>query len=464
MRADEAEAHASAAGTGKGRRNLSGTAAGAEARTAAGGQTKPEAPRLMETAVERSNMLRAYERVVKNQGAPGVDGLTVSEFKPWLQAHWPKIRQVLLAGDYMPAAVRKVEIPKPQGGVRTLGIPTVLDRLIQQALHQVMQPLFEPEFSESSYGFRPGRNAHQAVQAARSYVAEGRRWVVDLDLEKFFDRVNHDVLMARVARRVKDERVLKLIRRYLEAGLMEGGLTSARTEGTPQGGPLSPLLSNILLTDLDRELEKRGHRFCRYADDCNIYVGSQRSGQRVMAEITAFLEQKLKLKVNADKSAVARPWQRKFLGYSVSWHRKPKLKIAPSSRQRLTEKIRQTLRRARGQSLRQVIAQLNPLLRGWVAYFRLTEEKGVLEEFDGWIRRKLRALLWRHWKRGHTRAQNLKRAGLDHARAWQSATNGHGPWWNGGSSHMNAAYPKSWFDRLQLVSLLDTQRRFSSVS
>jgi RNA-directed DNA polymerase len=464
MRADEAEAHASAASASKGGRNLPGTAAGAEARTAAGGRTKPEALRLMEAAVERSNMLGAYERVVKNQGAPGVDGLTVTEFKPWLQAHWPKIRQVLLAGEYMPAAVRKVDIPKPQGGVRTLGIPTVLDRLIQQALHQVLQPMFEPEFSESSYGFRPGRNAHQAVEAARSYVAEGKRWVVDLDLEKFFDRVNHDVLMARVARRVKDERVLKLIRRYLEAGLMEGGVTSARTEGTPQGGPLSPLLSNILLTDLDRELEKRGHRFCRYADDCNIYVGSQRSGQRVMAEVTAFLEQRLKLKVNADKSAVARPWQRKFLGYSVTWHRKPKLKIAPTSRQRLGEKIRQTLRGAQGRSVKQVIAELNPILRGWVAYFRLTEEKGVLEELDGWIRRKIRALLWRHWKRGYTRAQNLIRAGLSHERAWQSATNGHGPWWNGGSSHMNVAYPKSWFDRMKLVSLLDTQRRFSLVS
>ena len=461
MRADEAGAHASAASTGKGGRNLPGTAAGAEARTAAGGRTKPEALRLMEAAVERSNMLEAYERVVKNQGAPGVDGLPVTEFKPWLQAHWPKIRQVLVTGEYMPAAVRKVDIPKPQGGVRTLGIPTVLDRLIQQALHQVLQPLFEPEFSESSYGFRPGRNAHQAVKAARSYVAEGKRWVVDLDLEKFFDRVNHDVLMARVARKVKDERVLKLIRRYLEAGLMEGGMMSARTEGTPQGGPLSPLLSNVLLTDLDRELEKRGHRFCRYADDCNVYVGGQRSGQRVMAEITAFLEQRLKLKVNADKSAVARPWQRKFLGYSVTWHRKPKLKIAPSSRQRLADKIRQTLRGARGQSVRQVIAQLNPILRGWVAYFRLTEEKGVLEELDGWIRHKLRALLWRHWKRGYTRAQNLMRAGLSHERAWQSATNGHGPWWNGGSSHMHAAYPQSWFDHQTLVSLLATQQRFS---
>jgi group II intron reverse transcriptase/maturase len=419
--------------------------------------------RLMEAAVERSNMLCAYEREVKNEGAPGVDGLTVAELKPWLKAHWTKVRQALLAGEYMPSAVRRVDIPKPQGGVRTLGIPTVLDRLIQQALHQVLQPLFDPEFSESSYGFRAGRNAHQAVKAARSHVAEGKRWVVDIDVEKFFDRVNHDVLMGRVARRVKDERVLKLIRRYLEAGLMEGGVASARTEGTPQGGPLSPLLSNILLTDLDRALERRGHRFCRYADDCNVYVGSQQAGQRVMAAITVFLEQRLKLKVNVDKSAVARPWQRKFLGYSMTWHRKPKLKIAQLSRKRFAGKVRQTLRRARGRSLKQIIEQLNPVLRGWMAYFQFTEVKGVLEEFDGWIRHKLRALLWRQWKRPYTRAKHLLRAGLSHARAWQSATNGHGPWWNGGASHMNEAYPKSWFDHMGLVSLLDTQQRFSSV-
>jgi RNA-directed DNA polymerase len=277
-------------------------------------------------------------------------------------------------------------------------------------------------------------------------------------------RVNHDVLMARVVRQVKDKRVLKLIRRYLKAGLMEGGVASARTEGTPQGGPLSPLLSNILLTDLDRELERRGHRFCRYADDCNIYVGSQRSGQRVRAAITVFLERRLKLKVNAEKSAVARPWQRKFLGYSMTWHRQPKLKIAPTSRERFTEKIRKTLRAARGRGLQQVIEQLNPLLRGWMAYFRLTEVKGVLEELDGWLRHKLRTLLWRQWKRNHTRARNLMRAGLDEQRAWQSATNGRGPWWNGDASHMHAAYPKSWFDRMGLVSLLDTQRRFSLVS
>jgi len=464
MRADKAEAYASTAHDGEGKRNLPGSGAGAEARAAAAEQTKPEAPRLMEAVVERSNMLGAYERVVSNEGAPGVDGLTLVGLKPWLQAHWAKVRQALLAGEYMPLAVRKVEIPKPQGGVRTLGIPTVVDRLIQQALQQVLQPLFEPEFSESSYGFRPGRNAHQAVKAARSYVAEGKRWVVDLDLERFFDRVNHDGLMARVAHKVRDRRVLKLIRRYLEAGLMAGGVASARTEGTPQGGPLSPLLSDILLTDLYRELEKRGHRFCRYADDCNIYVGSMRSGQRVRAAITAFLKRRLKLKVNAEKSAVARPWQRKFLGYSVTWHRQPKLRIAEPSRQRSAEKVRKTLRVGRGQSLKRVIENLNPLLRRWMSYFRLTEVKSVLEELDGWLRHKLRTLLWRQWKRNHTRARNLMRAGLGEVRAWQSAPNGRGPWWNGDSLHMPAAFPKSWFDRMGLVSLLDTQRRFSSVS
>jgi RNA-directed DNA polymerase len=464
MRADEAEAHASAASAGEGGRNLPGSSAGAEARTVAGGETKPEALRLMEAAVERSNMVCAYERVVKNQGAPGVDGRTVAEFKPWLQVHWAKVRQALLAGEYRPAAVRKVDIPKPQGGVRTLGIPTVLDRLIQQALHQVLQPLYEPEFSESSYGFRPGRNAHQAVQTARSYVADGRRWVVDLDLEKFFDRVNHDVLMARVGRKVKDERVRKLIRRYREAGRMEGGVASARTEGTPQGGPLSPLLSNILLTDLDRELERRGQRFCRYADDCNIYVRSEAAGQRVMRAITGFLERRLKLKVNAAKSAVARPWQRKFLGYSMTWHRQPKLRIAPPSRERLAEKVRKVFQTARGHSVQHVIEQLNPLLRGRVAYFRLTEVKGVLDELDGWLRHKLRALLWRQWKRPYARAKHLMARGLTCPRAWQSATNGRGPWWNGGATHMHQAYPKSWFDHVGLVSLLDTQRRFSSVS
>jgi len=477
MRDEEAEAHASAARPEADGRNLSGAGAGAEWRTAAVGGLKPEASRLrptdedlsvgtplMEAVVERNNLFRAYDRVVKNAGAPGVDGLTVSEFKPWLQRHWMRVRQDLLTGAYQPEAVRKVEIPKPQGGVRTLGIPTVPDRLIQQALNQVLQPLFDPEFSVSSYGFRPGRNAHQAVEAERRYVESGKRWVVDLDLEKFFDRVNHDVLLARVARKVEDDRVLKLIRRYLEAGLMEGGVTSMRTEGTPQGGPLSPLLSNILLDDLDRFLEKRGLSFCRYADDCNIYVGSKLAGERVMQAVTAFLEQRLKLKVNASKSAVARPWARKFLGYSMTWHKKPKLKIAEASRKRLAEKLRKTMREARGKSLKQTIEQLNPVLRGWIAYFRLTEVKGVLEELDGWIRRKLRTVLWRQWKRVYARVKNLMRAGIDDKRAWRSATNGRGPWWNGGASHMNAAYPKSWFDRMGLVSLLETRQRLTSAS
>jgi group II intron reverse transcriptase/maturase len=464
MRDEEAEAHASAARSEADGRNLSGAGSGAESRTVAVGLPKPEALRLMEAVVERSNLFSAYERVVKNQGAPGVDGLSVSEFKPWLQRHWVRVRQDLLTGVYQPEAVRKVEIPKPQGGVRTLGIPTVLDRLIQQALNQVLQPLFDPEFSASSYGFRPGRSAHQAVEAARGYVAAGKRWVVDLDLEKFFDRVNHDVLMARVARKVGDDRVLKLVRRYLEAGLMEGGITSMRTEGTPQGGPLSPLLSNILLDDLDRELEGRGLSFCRYADDCNIYVGSRRAGERAMQAVTAFLEAVLKLKINASKSAVARPWERKFLGYSMTWHKKPKLKIAEASRKRLAEKVRKTMRKARGQSLKQTIEQLNPILRGWTAYFRLTEVKGVLEELDGWIRHKLRTVLWRQWKRVYARAKNLMRAGIDEVRAWRSATNGRGPWWNGGASHMNAAYPKSWFDRMGLVSLLEARQRLTSAS
>jgi group II intron reverse transcriptase/maturase len=464
MRDEEAEAHASVARPEADGRNLSGAGTGAESRTAAVGLPKPEVLRLMEAVVGRSNLFRAYERVVKNEGAPGVDRLTVSEFKPWLQRHWVRVREDLLMGVYQPEAVRKVEIPKPQGGVRTLGIPTVLDRLIQQALNQVLQPLFDPEFSVSSYGFRPGRNAHQAVQAAQGYVAAGKRWVVDLDLEKFFDRVNHDVLMARVARKVKDERVLKLIRRYLEAGLMEGGITSMRTEGTPQGGPLSPLLSNILLDDLDRELERRGLSFCRYADDCNIYVGSKRAGERIMQSVMAFLEQRLKLKVNASKSAVGRPWERKFLGYSMTWHKKPKLKIAEASRKRLVEKVRKTLRKARGQSLQRAIERLNPVLRGWVAYFRLTEVKGVLEDLDGWIRHKLRTVLWRQWKRVYARAKNLMRAGIERDRAWRSATNGRGPWWNGGASHMNAAYPKSWFDRMGLVSLLETRQRLTSAS
>jgi RNA-directed DNA polymerase len=331
-------------------------------------------------------------------------------------------------------------------------------------LHQVLSPIFEAEFSESSYGFRAGRNAHQAVKAAKQYVAEGRRVVVDMDLEKFFDRVNHDLLMAKLAKKVEDGRVLKLIRRYLEAGMMADGIVSQRTEGTRQGGPLSPLLSNILLTDLDRELERRGHAFCRYADDCNIYVRSQAAGDRVLASISQFLSERLKLTVNEAKSAVARPWERKFLGYSLTWHKTPKLRIAPASLKRLQDKIREVLKSGRGRSVRRTIEELNPMLRGWAAYFKLTETKRALEELDGWLRRKLRCILWRQWKRPYTRAKNLMKAGLKEERALRSAFNQRGPWWNSGASHMNAAFPKVFFDRLGLVSLLDTTRRLQCLS
>jgi RNA-directed DNA polymerase len=416
---------------------------------------------MMEAVVGRENMRAAYEQVVGNQGAAGIDAMTVAELKPYLQTHWSRIKEELLAGRYDPQPVRRVDIPKPGGkGMRMLGIPCVVDRLIQQAVYQVLSPLFEPEFSSSSYGFRPGRSAHQAVQQAKAYVQEGRKWVVDLDLEKFFDRVNHDLLMARLARKVKDKRLLRLIRKFLQAGMMEGGLVQPRTQGTPQGGPLSPLLSNILLDDLDRELEKRGHAFCRYADDCNIYVRSQRAGERVLASITGFLEQRLRLRVNPEKSAVDRPWKRKFLGYNLTWHREPKLRVASESRKRLTGNLREVLRSGRGRNLKRLIASLIPQLRGWVAYFRLAEVKGIFEELDGWLRRKLRAILWRQWKRPYTRAKNLMKRGLDEVRAWKSACNGRGPWWNAGASHMNAAFPKKFFDHLGLVSLLDQVRRF----
>jgi RNA-directed DNA polymerase len=463
MQSDDATRQATAPGTEGGERISPSAGLGAEPCAAVDGQTKAEGPRQMEAVVERANLWRAYERVMQNKGAAGVDGLTVAEFKAWLQQHWPSVKAALLAGNYVPAAIRQVDIPKPNGGVRTLGIPTVLDRLIQQALLQVLQPEFEAEFSEHSYGFRPGRNAWQAVQRAQGYLKEGRRWVVDLDLEKFFDRVNHDILMSRIARRVKDARILKLIRRYLGAGMMSGGMVSARTEGTPQGGPLSPLLSNILLTDLDRELERRGHRFCRYADDCNIYVRSEAAGHHAMTAITCYLETKLKLRVNREKSAVARPWTRKFLGYSFTWHKQARPKIADSSLKRLKDRVRDLVVGNASRNLNHTITALNPVLHGWASYFRLTEVKGVLQDLDGWIRRKLRCLLWRQWKRPATRNTKLQARGLDPTRAWKSASNGRGPWWNAGASHMSAAYPKSFFDALGLVSLLDTQRRFQCV-
>jgi RNA-directed DNA polymerase len=435
---------------------------GASSDTATRDNSGPEAEQLLAAVVERKNMWLALKQVERNSGAAGVDNMTVGQLRSYLREHWLRIKEELLAGSYQPQPVLKVEIPKPGGqGMRMLGIPTVVDRLLQQALHQVLSPLFEPHFSGSSYGFRPQRSAQQAVLKAREYVREGRRWVVDIDLEKFFDRVNHDLLMSRLARRIKDKRVLRLIRRYLQAGMMSNGLTTVRREGTPQGGPLSPLLSNILLDELDKEVERRGHKFCRYADDCNVYVQSRSAGERVLKSLTRFLERRLRLKVNAEKSAVARPWQRKFLGYSFTSQREARLKVAPASVQRLKEKLREIFRRGRGRNLGRLIAEeLTPLLRGWLNYFRLAEVKGIFEELDSWIRRKLRNLIWRKWKRPFTRAKNLMQRGLAKAQALKSAMNGRGPWWNAGAAHLQAAFPKAYFDRCGLLSLLEQRRRF----
>jgi RNA-directed DNA polymerase len=417
----------------------------------------------MEEVVESKNMQEAYRKVVGNRGAAGIDEMTVEELKPYLKTEWPAIKESLLGDQYRPRPVRRVEIPKPGGkGVRKLGIPTVVDRLIQQAILQVLDPIFDPGFSESNYGFRKGRSAHQAVLKAREYVRAGNRWVVDLDLEKFFDRVNHDVLMSRVARKVKDKRVLRLIRGYLQAGIMDGGLVEPSREGTPQGGPLSPLLSNILLDELDKELERRGHSFCRYADDCNIYVASQRAGERVKESVTAFLAKRLKLKVNEEKSAVDRPWKRKFLGYTLTAEGEPRLKVAPESEARLKAKLKDIFRRGRGQSLQRVIEEMKLVLVGWMSYFSLARVRNVFERLDEWIRRRLRVILWRQWKRPFARAKRLMARGLPEEQAWKSACNGRGPWWNAGAPHMNFAFPKAFFDRLGLVSLLDRHLRLAA--
>jgi RNA-directed DNA polymerase len=463
-RSDEAEAPARVAEARGAGQKPSANRGGAELGAATSGRTKSEDHELMEEVVERGNLQLAYQRVVKNKGAPGVDGVSVPEFKDWLKMHWPSVKIALLEDRYLPRAVRRVDIPKPSGGMRMLGVPTLVDRLIQQALHQVLQPLFEPTFSDGSFGFRPGRGAHQAVRKAQGYIREGRRWVVDIDLEKFFDRVNHDVLMARVARQVSDVRVLKLIRRFLEAGMMSEGLVEPRMEGTPQGGPLSPLLSNILLNDLDQELERRRLAFCRYADDCNIYVRSRVAGDRVMSGVRTFLEGALKLRVNAEKSAVARPWERKFLGFSYTTHRESRLRIAPASVRRLMQKVRDLMRAGRGRSLARTIEDLNPLLRGWITYFRLTDTKRVLAELDSWMRRRLRCLLWRQWKRARTRVRNLRALGLEDALARWGKGLGRGPWWNAGAKAMNCALPPTYFASKGLVSLLHTHQRLQSLS
>lgn len=410
----------------------------------------------MERVLAPANLRRAYQRVVSNKGAPGADGMTVEQLADYTNQYWPILKTRLLAGEYHPQGVRAVEIPKPKGGTRQLGIPNVVDRLIQQDSLQQLTPIFDPLFSDYSYGFRPGRSAHQAIETARTHAAAGHRWCVELDLEKFFDRVSHDVLMAYVERQVEDKRVLRLIRRYLEAGVMSGGVVSRRQEGTPQGGPLSPLLSNILLNELDRKLERRGHRFVRYADDANIYVRSRRAGERVLAGVERFLGQRLKLTLNREKSRVVRPWVCDYLGYGMSRHRQPRLKVATLSLGRLRDRLRALLRGARGHKMADVIDRINPVLLGWAGYFKRSQNKRTLEELDGWVRRKLRCVIWRQWKQPSTRVRNLMRLGIDEGRACTSTSNGRGPWWNSGASHMNQALPKKLWNQLGLVSILDT--------
>jgi len=414
---------------------------------------------LMEEVCERENCQQALRRVKANKGSPGVDGMSVRELSDYLKQHWPAIREQLLSGTYRPQPVKRVEIDKPDGGgVRKLGVPTVLDRLIQQAVLQVLQRRWDRTFSDHSYGFRPGRSAHQAVARAQQYVTEGYRWVVDLDLEKFFDRVCHDKLMARIAARVSDKRMLKLIRAFLTAGVMENGLVSAVDEGTPQGGPLSPLLSNLVLDELDRELERRGHRFVRYADDSNVYVRSERAAQRVMASLTVFITRRLKLKVNGEKSAVARPAERKFLGFSFTRHRQPQRRIAPKALQRFKARVRELTSRTRGVSLARMVEDLSTYLRGWQGYFGFCQTPTVLEDLDKWLRRRLRSVLWKQWKRGRTRFAQLRKRGIRGVLAAKTAGSAHGPWRLAKSPALSFALPNAYFDSLGLPTLVTSTR------
>jgi RNA-directed DNA polymerase len=445
--------------------NFSSTSAG-EAREAGREETEslptandPESPastnRLMEAVCERENLKEALRRVKANKGSAGVDGMTVGGITDYLKQHWPAIREQLLNGTYEPRPVRRVEIPKPDGGVRKLGIPTVLDRLIQQAVMQVLQRQWDPTFSESSYGFRPGRSAQQAVAQAQKHIAEGHGWCVDFDLEKFFDRVNHDKLMGQIAKRVGDKRLLKLIRAFLNAGVMENGLVSPSVEGTPQGGPLSPLLSNLVLDELDRELERRGHRFVRYADDCNVYVRSERAGQRVMESITQFITQKLRLKVNEAKSAVARPQERKFLGFSFSAGPEVKRVIAPKALDRFKRRVRDITRRAKGVSMKTTIEELAPYMRGWRGYFGFCETPEVLIGLTRWVRLRLRAAMWRQWKTPRRRREALLQLGVRTRLASNTAGSGLGPWYLAKAKALSIGLPNAYFKSLGLPSLFE---------
>jgi RNA-directed DNA polymerase len=420
---------------------------------AASESTRALTDRLMEEVCQRDNLNQAYSRVMANKGAPGTDGMTVDDLFAWIAGHKQELLSSLLDGSYRPRPVRGVSIPKPGGGERQLGIPTVVDRLVQQALLQVLTRLPDPTFSDSSYGFRPGRSAHQALRRAREYVAEGRGIVVDVDLEKFFDRVNHDILMSRLARRVSDTRLLRIVRRFLEAGLMQGGVCTARHEGTPQGGPLSPLLANLLLDDLDRERERRGHTFCRYADDGNIYVQSEAAGRRVMASVVTFLEAKLKLRVNREKSAVARVEERKFLGHRLLCD--GRLGIASGSLERAKDRIRSITRRSRGIDPERMVGELNSFLSGWVTYFRYAAMRNHLVELDGWVRRKLRCVRLKQCKRVKPMVDFFVRQGVSPRPAWCTALSGKGWWRKSGTPVANQAMPSSWWRGLGLVCLVD---------
>jgi RNA-directed DNA polymerase len=419
----------------------------------------PESPasmnRLMEEVCERENLKEALRRVKANKGSAGIDRMTVDGIADYLKQHWPAIREQLLNGTYQPKPVRRVEIPKPDGGVRKLGIPTVLDRFIQQAVMQVLQRQWDRTFSDYSYGFRPGRSAHQAVAKAQQYIAEGRGWCVDLDLEKFFDRVNHDKLMGQIAKRVGDKRLLKLIRAFLNAGVMENGLVSPSVEGTPQGGPLSPLLSNLVLDELDRELERRGHRYVRYADDCNIYVRSERAGQRVMESVTQFITKELKLKVNETKSAVARPQERKFLGFSFTAGPEIKRVIAPKALDRFKQRIREITLRAKGVSMQTTIEELAPYMRGWRSYFGYCETPEVLVSLTRWVRLRLRAAMWRQWKTPRRRREALLELGVRLRLARNTAGSGLGPWYLAKAKALSVGLSNAYFKSLGLPSLVE---------
>ncbi|MBI5873852.1 MAG: group II intron reverse transcriptase/maturase [Candidatus Omnitrophica bacterium] len=409
---------------------------------------------LLEEILALENLNLAYKRVKANGGSHGADGMTVEELLPYLRRHGSKIRQSVLGGAYKPQPVRRVEIPKPDGGVRQLGIPSAVDRVIQQAIAQVLNTIFDKEFSPNSYGFRPGRSAHQAIEAARNHIEAGYGWTVDLDLEKFFDRVNHDKLMSLVARKVKDKRVLKLIRKYLESGIMVDGIKIKNEEGTPQGGPLSPLLANIMLDELDKELERRGHRHCRYADDCNIYVKSRKAGERVMASATQYIEKRLKLKVNRDKSAVDRPNRRKFLGFSF-YIVKGKVRnfIHKKCIERFKAKIRIITSRSNGRSMEWRKERMNRLICGWVNYFRLADMRKHADNLDAWIRKRIRMCYWKQWKRIKTKHDNLVKLGLDNRKAWQFANIRRAHWNVAGCPALSLTLTNKYLDTTGFISL-----------